>query len=62
VPVLFENLPHVQAAPTVRVENRLAPGRHRFSLEVVTADGRRGRDAIVVEIVSRNSPRGRAPE
>jgi len=49
--VLFENLPHAQAAPTVAVENLLPPGRHRFSLEVETVDGRRGRDEVVVEIV-----------
>jgi hypothetical protein len=38
--VLSLNRPLEQAAPTLLVENRLQPGRHRFALQVVDERGR----------------------
>lgn len=41
-------------SPELRITNALAPGRHRFALEVIGADGRRSaRDVVTVTIVAR---------
>ena len=40
-----------RAAPVLRVTNKLAPGRHRFALEVIDAAGRRSIQDVVTVVV-----------
>ena len=49
--VFVVNQPIATREPTIEVDAGLAPGLHRFQLEVFTADGRRSQpDAITVTI------------
>lgn len=39
--------------PELRITGKLAPGLHRFALEVVAADGRRSiQNVVIVEVVA----------
>lgn len=51
MPQLSPNQPLEQSTGTLLVENRLAAGRHRFSLVVVDDRGRTSEAALVVVVV-----------
>lgn len=58
MPQLAPNQPLEQGTGTLLVENRLAAGRHRFSLVVVDDRGRTSEAALL--IVTVGAPRGPA--
>jgi hypothetical protein len=53
MPVLAPNQPMTLTAPELLVENRLAPGRHRFSLTVSNTRGVASEPVEVVVTVTR---------
>ncbi len=61
---LQPGVPITQADPLLRVDNRLAPGRHRFQLEVIDDAGLVSDPALLVVVVApleEPGPRPRGP-